>query len=531
MNENENEKNENQDTTTRALQESMLDVAGVDLKAQTEEQLEEFPELIIPSPAGNSYRISHATAAEKIFRSDYGNNLYRKGEVVVKLKGEILDPLSAKRFASDIGENFSPVIYKKNKAGIHKEDVLVHPNIADQLLNNSAISRCLEPVEVVSKTPIITEDGVIESGCHNGTLVISRDNVVMCDPLKEAPKKLTELFCDYDFNTLEDFSRALSMVISSAMKLGGICQNIRFPLFHIEADDSQGGKGYMTELLTSIFNTQTANVTEQTGGTGSPEETIQAHLIHGEMFIMLDNWRSKLDSPKTESFLTTDGFVACRVPYSPQVYCKPATRIWLLTANKGFKSTPDYMNRVSLIMFQKQKPGYQFKRFPGDLSVKEYIQANRPKILGAIYSIIQDWIKNGKQRKACPHHDFKDWAMIMTSIMDTYFHMSSPAEGHMASKAIRSSEYENWLFNLGQAMILGEQSDKEHNATAMIDFCDNNGINAPSRQNNIIGCQLKKVFENSDTICLDGVVWTRVERKDESTKYVVSGKSKDKSPF
>jgi hypothetical protein len=68
----------------------------------------------------------------------------------------------------------------------------------------------------------------------------------------EAADTLLGLLDEFEFATPADMSRAIAAVLSPALKgLGTV--RVHFPVFIIEANDSQAGKGFLLDLTHAIY--------------------------------------------------------------------------------------------------------------------------------------------------------------------------------------------------------------------------------------------------------------------------------------
>ena len=139
------------------------------------------------------------------------------------------------------------------------------------------------------------------------------------------------------------------------------------------------------------------------GGVGSVQETFDAALVSGASFVPFDNFRGKLDFPGLESFLTEDTYFA-RTPYASPIAIDPRHVIIMFTSNAA-EVTTDLANHCSCTRILKQPDGYQFSKFAeGDLL--DHIQANQPRYLGAVFSVIRAWHDRGKPTVDTPATTF-----------------------------------------------------------------------------------------------------------------------------
>lgn len=471
------------------------------------------PPLIIPSPEGMDRGVNFETAAQTVFTSEMGKNLYwRSGQITALTNGKLKQVKEAK-LSCDILSNFRTQSWKRNPKT--KAVELVNINVSawqlSQLLEASCIGRILPNVEIISNIPIILPSGeIVSNGCHEGTLIDTRMEIKRME-IAKAVVIINNLISDFKCTTLADKSRMISLFLTPALKFGGVLKDIKTPMFQIFADKSQAGKGLCCGMVQSVYNAQISPVTQHSGkGTGSFTESLDTALVSGAPFVLLDNVRENFDSVRLEMMLTFNGLVSCRPSYSPGVEINPFRRIFLLTANKGANTSEDLMNRSSVINILKREEGYKYQVFDGKYTVVQYIEHHRAEILSAIYTILQDWIQTGMQKKECPFHDFCEWAEMLTFITDKYFGLPSPTEGHAVSKAIRSNETFVWWSELGHKMI-EKKLDGHYTATELKDFAKEFGLKVP-KDSFVIGSYARILFgQEAEAKTLEDIIWEKTE--------------------
>ena len=134
---------------------------------------------------------------------------------------------------------------------------------------------------------------------------------------------MKSIIADYSFQTNGDISRGLGSLITPILKLGGFI-NGSVPMEIVEANDSQTGKGYFVLLRAALYGEMPIYVAAKKGGVGSLDESFASALIKARPFIVIDNYREKLDSQYVESFLTAQGQFSVRVPHAGELYIDPS---------------------------------------------------------------------------------------------------------------------------------------------------------------------------------------------------------------
>jgi hypothetical protein len=234
--------------------------------------------------------------------------------------------------------------------------------------------------------PVLRPDGslAIIAGYDEETGILAQGEIVTGIPLARAVSMIDDMLVDCYFQTPGDKSRAYAALLTPMLVFGGIMPG-RPPVFMIEADDSQTGKGYFVKTIAAVYRDVPAIVSQRGGrGIGSLQESFDAVLIAGRPFISFDNLRGKLNEPGLESFLTELNYSA-RIPYRAPVLIDTTKTVVFMTSN-GVELTKDQANRCCVIRIRKHPDGYVFRQFPeGDLL--DHIRTNQPEYLGAVYSI------------------------------------------------------------------------------------------------------------------------------------------------
>ncbi len=464
------------------------------------------PELMLPSDRGVDFDITYEGTANAAFSAlKTTHTLYRMGSVAVRLVDGTLQPVESRSFKALIDANFSTTAYQAGRNGKNViAPKLISEEVAGTMLKTEAV-RTLINVGLISLSPIITDPGIVTFGVHNGVLVMG-GAIETVELLQEAVTIIENLQFDFDFLTPADKSRAIAMLITPALKFGGLLR-CRCPIFIVEANMSQAGKGLLTELTATTYYAKIATVTARDGGVGGLDESLDMAMVSGSPFIRLDNVRGRVQSQRLESLLTESGTIQARIPHVGYVEVRPSAHIWQFTAN-GAEATQDLMNRSSIVTIRKRPDDYQFKSWDG-LGIMGWTEKHQAKILGAIFRIIQERINAGKPSLPCPSHDFREWAGVVAWFCQTIFHLPPPSEGHRQAAAQRADPVKAWLHALGGKM-LAIGAPIWMTTQELLDASNRHELEAPNSDLGTLGRLLGKCFDNG-TCLLDGMEWRRQE--------------------
>ena len=301
-------------------------------------------------------------------------------------------------------------------------------------------------------------------------------------------------------------------------------RNAHVPLFVIEADESQSGKGFFLEQVQTVYRETPSIVAQRQGGVGGFDESLAQAMIDGRPFIQIDNVRGRIASPYFEAILTCPlaVTVAARVPYKGEAQVRPDRFIFQLTSN-GFESTRDLANRSCIVRIKK-RPGFAFRPYP-EGGLLDHIAANQARYLGAIFTIVSQWVAQGEQATADIRGEgrFRQWAQVLSWIVENLFHLPPLMDGHEAAQERAANPALNWLWNVCLAVEADARLEEELTASDLLDVCHTHAIELPgmaheepeSRLLMRVGQIIGKAFKEREQIEIDAFE----VRKTEMTRY------------
>lgn len=426
-------------------------------------------------------------SAEMLFRAIAPTNtlFYRGGTVMELIQGEkgpefsVLDAVAAQsRF-----EKYATFRKLPRQLGQEGEPAVLTEAQAKQYLKSEACRTMLPKLKGMVHCPFLTErDGQlrqVNSGYDpaTGIYVIAGNTPPQSVSLEDAVEFLDGLLADYDFLTPSDKSRALASLITPALKMGGFIKG-QLPIDVGEANTSQSGKGYRQKLIGAVYNSKLAVVAEKTGGVGSMDEAFCAHLIKGEMFIQFDNLRGKLDSKYLESFMTGDGaHFNARTAYHPNVTIDPSEYFIYITSN-GFEATKDLTNRASIIRIRKRE-NYAYRLLNGRDILALAFTDLQPFLLGAVFRVVEEWVRRGKLRTNDTRHDFREWCQTLDWIVQNIFHSAPLMDGHENAKARAANPHLTFLRALAISLNAHHQYGRWLKASNLADRCIQDDVEVP----------------------------------------------------
>lgn len=390
----------------------------------------------------------------------------------------------------------------------------------------------LPRITAIHNSPVVVDDGaklcVLTKGYHKeaGGRYITDGEV---DPisLREAVKIIKGIFDEFMFVSESDKARTIAALITPAMHFGNLVKDWDTPIFIVEADASQAGKGYLLQLIQQVYNEQCSIVAKREGGVGSIDESLSRVLVSGKPFITIDNFKGALDSSFLEAILTcpANATVPCRVPFQPEIAINPRPFIFQLTTN-GFTPTSDLANRMCMIRILKRS-GYLFREYD-EGSLRAHVAQNRRRFLGAVFAVISHWYDAGKPviRDARGEGAFRKWWEVMNWILINVFEMPSPLDDHSVLQSRLSEADRGWLEQVSRAVDDAGQCGVKHVASAIAKICTDRSIAFPTASGTskadsmIVGQILARVFTGSETRLVGGY---RITRQTETMVRAAKG--------
>jgi hypothetical protein len=473
---------------------------------------------LIILPSGD---VSISDCARDIFERSSG--LYMRGGAVTELvreKGiarlELVKPEGFRTRAERLGTLMAWRVGRDGEAVL--KPAKMSGDDAKAILASLDARELLPPVASLVRCAVCTTDAdgelqILGPGYHPelGGLLIDRGKLPPSVPLEKAVASLLWIFEEFDFQTPGDKSRAVAAVLTPAFRMGGFLRG-NVPIDVAEANVSLAGKGYRHSVTCAIYGEEPYLISPRDGGVGSADESFASALIAARPFICLDNLRHKLDSTYLEAFLTAPGLFPARVPHQAEIMIDPSRFCLQLTSN-GMESTRDLANRASICRIRK-RPGYSYYDTLG------YVRRRQGYFQGCVFSVINEWHRQGKPRTNDTRHDFRDWAQTLDWVVQELFHLVPLMDGHEAAQDRVSNPALSWLRGVALAVERTGRSGIELTASAIVELCQATDIPLPNLKPGVddktarqaAGCIMRRVFGSRDRLELEGFTVTRSEK-------------------
>ena len=486
----------------------------------------------LPSPVPTTVRIILPSAKQQISATAAhlaelmaGRNYYRRGPDVVRVvayeKGHHMEPLGVQLLRSEAEQLGELVRWSKSNEKDATSGGLAPARMKsdDAVALLAAVHQRLPRIRSVVNFPPLHVDGRIQSGQFDGlTGLFCAGSVEIPEVnLNEAILLLgvAGLLRDFQFQTPADGSRLMAAILAPGLRFGPWAQSLApFPMILTEADKSQSGKGFASEMIAVLYGEHMANVTQQgKGGVGSFDEKIQSELLKGRPLICLDNLRGSLNSTMLESFMTARG------PFPLRAFFREGetdSRAHLLFAtSNGVQMSEDLENRCLIVRIRKQAENYPWHQWP-DCGVTgnllEHLAVRRAVYLGAVYAVIRCWIEAGMPTTRTTH-SFRETVGVLNWMVTRVFGWPDVMDGHNQIQQRQANPVLGFLREFVQAAGSGD-----YYASDFLEGAEEHGLSLPEAvekrpdiegRPKALGRLLASVFKEREIVSLDD--W-RIER-------------------
>lgn len=190
------------------------------------------------------------------------------------------------------------------------------------------------------------------------------------------------------------------------------------PAFVIAKPDPGSGAGYLADVISIISEGARATAQPMSKENEEFRKSITATLKDGANLIFMDNISREVDSGDLAAALTA-GVWRDRILGTTETIEIEMKAMWLFAGNK-LSFSPENMRRCVPMMLNAavenaaQSRGQEFfKHFP----LQKWLFDNRPRLVWACHTIIQNWIARGKPDGGATLHSFDAFASVMSGIL------------------------------------------------------------------------------------------------------------------
>lgn len=314
-------------------------------------------------------------------------------------------------------------LYKKSKS-ISSElsnTILVSNNLQDELKH---IKRILTyPLPIIKDGNLtFPKEGFDERFntwlCNNSPKI---DNVNMS--LEEANNVIKDIYGEYCFKSKQDFTNAVSALLTPFIKGLYPQFNCRQPCFFFRGNRERSGKDHCQGVTTILYTGEALEEGPVSIGensvNGSEEfrKKILTLLKLGRVIIHFSNNKGFIDNASLESFLTASTYSDRLLGGNESLKFDNETNI-SLSGNVGIGLSADLQNRCRFINLHLDIEDANSRKFNRP-NLHQYVKDNRNKILSALYTLVRNWVENGSPDGSKVFTSFPEWARIVGGILES----------------------------------------------------------------------------------------------------------------
>jgi len=336
------------------------------------------------------------------------------------------------RFITLIENYFIPGVYvydKKEKQMIWYGKSITS-ELAKTMLASSILQNSLPKIERIFPIPIPIE--------YNGELTFPKKGYdprfnswmplnapIISNPemeIEEAKQIFKELLGEFCFETQQDFYNAIAGLITPFLRGLFTKFNKRTPVFFYLANRERAGKDYLAGITglvyegNSIEESPISSGEKQGNNTEELRKKILSALITGRKRMHFSNNRGYIDNAVFEGIITSE-YHSDRILGRSEIATFPNELDFSLSGNTGVGFTADFANRSRIIRLLLDIENANERNFSNP-NLHGWVLKNRELILSAMYSLIRNWVKEGKPKGSIPFASFPEWASICGGIME-----------------------------------------------------------------------------------------------------------------
>lgn len=230
---------------------------------------------------------------------------------------------------------------------------------------------------------------------------------------KEGLDLLETLLSHWNFKTSADRARALSELLTPALLQGGFIAK-PIPIFFIVSEEKETGKTTWQDMVVDTYQQKAVVKAHGRGLTGGIEDMIRQAIKQGDTFCFLDEIKEHVISPLLNAIITGRGEADFRNAFERTTRASIEHLIVQMAAvRRDFTLEDQLSSRVIPIQIVKG----EFRPGPDGSLFTDWLRANALRFLGAIYSVIIEWVNKGSPY-ASPNTRFPDWARVVNGILE-----------------------------------------------------------------------------------------------------------------
>lgn len=372
---------------------------------------------------------------------------------------------------------------------------LVSALIPDNLIKvvlGSDYASLLPALKFVNEDPLLVKTAEGAKLCGN-QYVPELETIVIGDldrlpEMKfEEGRALIDLLMDFwVWREPVDRARAWSELLTPAMLQGGFLKR-PIPSMLIMADEPHAGKTIWHSTVNWIYKEEpNPHVLSKYPTIGSLEEQLKYCLSRGAPFFFIDELAGTIQSTMVNALITGgDEIPDLRIPYGRFMTVSTEKIMIQMAGVKGFVVDPQLATRTIPIRIMKPaETGTYHWAWPDGTLLKNWIIAEAPRLLSAIYSVIAEWDRIGSPGGEAESR-FPSWSIPLNGLLAQVLALPHATAGLEEIQGEISSIASCWWPEFFLAMVEnglvwnGEGNAWLLSAASIQGICEEAGIGVP----------------------------------------------------
>jgi hypothetical protein len=223
---------------------------------------------------------------------------------------------------------------------------------------------------------------------------------------------LNNLFIDFPFKNYASRMNALAALLVN------FCRDMikgQIPLHLIDAPAAGTGKTLLAKVIGLVATGRIPSMASLSKKEEEIEKRLVALLMTGDPIHVLDNATDSIESEHLNRMLTSEQFTG-RILGKSQTVTLDNTAVWFMTGN-NVNVEGDVSRRIVWIRLDAEMPNPYLRKEFVHPDILQWVRDNRPQLIHACLTIIQNWIAKGKPLGKEHMASFESYALTMGGIL------------------------------------------------------------------------------------------------------------------
>lgn len=242
-------------------------------------------------------------------------------------------------------------------------------------------------------------------------------------PIEKAKEIIEKVFSEFCFKKEQDKINAVAGLLTPFLRglFNGF--NTRTPIFFYMGNRERVGKDYCAGITGILYEGQAIDENPISSGDRSSNNNeelrkkITSSIITGKRRMHFANNKGYINNAIIEQVSTSTNW-SDRLLGKNDLINLPNELDFSLSGNVGVTYTPDFANRCLFVNLFLDIEDANARGFDNPL-LHEWVRENRGVILSALYSLVRNWIDNGKKQGSKPFASYPNWASVCGGVMES----------------------------------------------------------------------------------------------------------------